>query len=290
MPRRDRNVRKSSGDKSIRGWNIILSCFNAFMLINYPSVWFCLLVFFECGVGRIDSKGNWQIVNGMLRFYSRGTKKTVVKKKAARLGKKEQVELFISRIELENGRLEVCTSMEDVEHFLEKNKKKVPASSLKPQQELVGTVVNVLPYGVMVDVGANRNGLLHISKVADLYGRYIDKEQGLVEAGLERGAKIRVAVYSNEKKKLSLDFTPDVKVEAETDRKQQEEEKQKRKAKQEALLEKTQEDTTQDSHDSSEEEAAMWAAYSEIDDDDEEEDEGNDEDRAIEDAFGLGTY
>jgi hypothetical protein len=39
-----------------------------------------------------------------------------------------------------------------------------------------------------------------MENVADLYGLYIDKEQGLEEAGLERGARIRVAVLSNEKK------------------------------------------------------------------------------------------
>jgi predicted RNA-binding protein with RPS1 domain len=75
-----------------------------------------------------------------------------------------------------------------------------PASLLQPKQELVGTVTRIVPYGVFVDVGANRRGLLHIQKVADLYGHYIDKEQGLEEAGLERGARIRVAVLSNEKK------------------------------------------------------------------------------------------
>ncbi len=90
--------------------------------------------------------------------------------------------------------------------------------SMKPGQEVVGTVKKLVPYGALVDIGANRLGLLHIKKVADLYGGYIDKEKGLKEAGLELGTKIKAQIESNEKKRLFLDFTTEVKEEAEKDR------------------------------------------------------------------------
>ncbi len=138
-------------------------------------------------MGRIDRTGKWQMVSGMLRVAKSYSKPKVVKKKIKRYTGKE-VELYVSNIRLDEGRLEVCTSLEGLEDKKKKDKEKgdkiISISSLREGQEVVGTVVDVRPYGVMVNVGANRNGLLHIQKVADLYGRYINREDGLVEAGL----------------------------------------------------------------------------------------------------------
>ena len=144
------------------------------------------LVFFECGIGRIDKKGNWQMVSGMYRVAKSYSKPKVVKKKVDRLTGKE-VELYVSKIRLSQGKLEVCASLEEYEREMEKMKDRgeiVSASTLNVGQEIIGNVVDVRPYGVIVDVGANRNGLLHIQAVADLYGKFINKEDGLMEAGL----------------------------------------------------------------------------------------------------------
>ena len=126
------------------------------------------------------------MVSGMYRVAKNYAKPKVVKKKVDRLTDKK-VELFVSKIRLSEGKLEVCTTMEEFERDMEKIKNRgelVSVSSLNVGQDVVGKVVDVRPYGVMVDVGANRNGLLHIQKVADLYGRFINKESGLIEAGL----------------------------------------------------------------------------------------------------------
>lgn len=169
-------------------------------------------VFFECGVGR-TSKGNWKIVHGMLRLPR--SKASVATKRAARLRKKKTVQLFVSRIQKGCGRFEVCATKEEAEKFFNFEKKR-PISSLNVGEEVTGVVVKLLPYGALVDVSdmnqenINRVGLLHIRTVAELYNRYIDKEKGLIAAGLERGAKIRLSVASVEKRRLSLEFTPDV--------------------------------------------------------------------------------
>lgn len=252
------------------------------------------LVFFDCGVGRINHKGEWQIVNGMMRL-SKTAKVSVTKKQATRLRRKDCVAVVVSRVYPQGARFEVV-SLDAAEVQPQKEQPKfIPAFTLTPKQELVGTVTRVADYGVFVDVNANRRGLLHIQKVADLYGRYIDKEQGLVEAGLERGARIRVAVLSNEKKRLFLDFTDDVKQNAETERIQEE---MKRQAEETVLVTPVQQEERSDqkeAYELSEEEAAAWAAYASADD---ESDEGEsfengddyDEERDIEDALGLGTY
>jgi hypothetical protein len=59
--------------------------------------------------------------------------------------------------------------------------------------------------------GYNRHGLLHIQRVADLYGHFIDKAKGLAEAGLERQARVQLQVLSNHRKRLLLDFTDETK-------------------------------------------------------------------------------
>jgi predicted RNA-binding protein with RPS1 domain len=254
-------------------------------------------VFFECGVGRTGKNGHWSIVNGMLRLER--SKLSVAKKRAARLRKKKEVELFVSRIQLGCGRLEVVSTLEEAEEYKDASTK-APISSLTVDQKVTGKIVKLLPYGAMVDIGANRLGLLHIQRVADLYGKYIDKEKGLAEAGLERGARIRLSVASNNKRRLSLDFTPDVKKDAE-------EERMQKSSKQGTNIP----ETTIASSVIAADEVAEWVAYDsegqassasddeedEEDDyeddeeDDYEDDEGdNDEDKDIEDAFGLGFY
>jgi len=157
-------------------------------------------MFFECGVGRVDSKGRWKMVNAMLRL-GKNNKPSKIHKRVKRLSA-GPVELFVYKIRMDHGMLEVLLSEEALDRELAKDSSKsiVSAASLQVGQELIGKVVELRSYGCLVDVGANRRGLLHIQKVADLYGKYIDKEKGLENAGLEKGAEIRVAVASNEKK------------------------------------------------------------------------------------------
>lgn len=261
-------------------------------------------VFFECGIGRIDGKGRWQMVSGMARVAKNFSKPKIVKKKIQRLSNKE-VEVYVHKIRLSEGRLEVCTSLEELEREIEKNEKRVeegkemvPVSSLQAGQDVVGKVVEVRPYGVMVDVGANRNGLLHIQQVADLYRRYIDKEEGLIEAGLERGAEVRLRVSSIERKRLFLEFTQDTMDAAAEEAAMMEaeakaEEEAATKAAEEAKMKEALQSETDESEDENDvdqsngydEEAAAWAAYG-----NDYADEEDDEDADIEDALGISSY
>jgi predicted RNA-binding protein with RPS1 domain len=194
--------------------------------------------------------------------------------------------------------MEVKLSLEEVEQDLETVKPKFSASSLKVGQELIGKVVELKPFGCIVDVGANRNGMLHITRVAALYGRYINKEKGLEEAGLERGATIKVAVHSNENRKLILDFTQETK-----DIAAREAEAIKREEERTSVSLPTKETDQQvnvhglesvknDKEVSiSEQEAAAWAAYVDNNDDvKDDEDDYYDEDEEIEDMLGIGSY
>eukprot|EP00560_Eucampia_antarctica_P001056 CAMPEP_0197841752 /NCGR_PEP_ID=MMETSP1437-20131217/46356_1 /TAXON_ID=49252 ORGANISM="Eucampia antarctica, Strain CCMP1452" /NCGR_SAMPLE_ID=MMETSP1437 /ASSEMBLY_ACC=CAM_ASM_001096 /LENGTH=170 /DNA_ID=CAMNT_0043451549 /DNA_START=1003 /DNA_END=1515 /DNA_ORIENTATION=- len=169
----------------------------------------------------------------------------------------------------------------------------ISASSLHEGYELEGTVVRVHSYGVFVDVGANRLGLLPIQHVAQLYGRYIRKERGLIEAGLETHARIRVAVSSNQRKRLTLDFTNDVKQQAnpknDTDTDIDNDNDTDDNTITNELDDDQESNGEQDNNDMDEEEdeAAAWAAYAVDEYDD---DQDDDEDESIEDSLGLGSY
>ena len=261
----------------------------------------------------------WQIVNGMCRLGSRyHPKASVIRKRVMKLKKQSQlsetdpsmfIDLYVSKIRLDNQQLEVSLSPPSPSSSSEddnnEEKKRISASSLKPNDEVIGTVVEVRDYGVIVDVNANRNGLLHIQKVADLYGKYIDKQKGLEKVGLEQGAKIRLSVSSNEKQRLFLDFTQDVI----DDSKKELEAKQLVK---ELLNENNEsenisvdeyddnnddEDEDEDDNNDDEFDAAAWAEFAAAPDNVEDayEDDYNyyedeDEDRDIEDSLGLGSY
>jgi len=278
-------------------------------------------IFFECGVGRIDTRNNkWQMVSGMLRLGRASAKPSAIRKKVARMsGSGKMIDLYVKKIDLHSFRLEVTRSLDEIQEIQERNERlrrgevqpMIPASTLKEGMELVGTVVKLQPYGCMVDVGANRRGLLHIQKVADLFGKYIDKEKGLGEVGLEHGATIKVSVLSNEKKRLFLDFTQETKdlalaeaEEAEALKSRQEEEERKkqedeeeRKQQEEALKAlnvdaEEEEEEEEKGSDVSVNEASMWAAYADdyagggYDDDG----DNYDEDADIEDSLGIGSY
>jgi predicted RNA-binding protein with RPS1 domain len=190
---------------------------------------------------------------------------------------------------------------EEVEKYLDVPNK-ISLSSLKEGQEVTGEVVKLCSYGAFVDVGANRLGLLHIQKVADLYNKYIAKEEGLIKAGLEVGAGVRLTIKSNHKKRLELDFTQDVKSESEDEQRHQ---KQK--------LVEIQISPVTSNEIMEEDELAEWASFAsqsntviqsveevvedeeieEVEEEDlvdEDDYDDYDEEKDIEDALGLGFY
>lgn len=259
-------------------------------------------LYFECGVGRTDRNGDWSIVNGMLRLDP--GKASVARKRAARFRKKDQVQLFVSRVQKECGRLEVCAKIDDVEKYAAEPK--ISVTILKKNQEVVGRVVKLYPYGAIIDISANVRGLLHITKVARLLDQYIDKEAGLKSAGLEKGAKVRLVVESVDRRRLSLDFTDDVKEDA---RKEKEGKKEKEKIdKKEPKIEQRELIDGNDFSQSNDE-LGVWAEYANrevlnekedeeevdstpINDDDYdyEYDDKYDEEMDIESSLGLDMY
>ena len=263
-------------------------------------------IFLECGVGRFDnSTKKWHIINGMMRVGGRETKKAVVQKRLKRIFYNNNtytslVPVYVSKISLHEKRFEVLPSHEEAVKHFEQTPRKVSVSSLRPGQELVGKILRVQPYGAIIDIGANKHGLLHINTVAKLTGsRDVFKKNGLKEVGIVPKAEVRVSVLSNGFKQykiktenakqkwvrqLELDFTKDAKEEAEKEQREANQRKvEERRAKWEAnRLENDRRKMT--TEDVSESESFVSVAF------EDEEEEDFDEDRAIEEALGLDYY
>lgn len=72
-------------------------------------------------------------------------------------------------------------------------------NSLKSGMELMGTVRNVIDFGVFVDIGVHQDGLVHISQLCD---RYIKHPLEVVKVG--DVVKVRVLDVDAKKKRISL--------------------------------------------------------------------------------------
>ena len=249
-------------------------------------------VFLECGVGR-KKKGNWNIVNAMLRIPGKtgknGMKPSERRKKVKKIPTDSLFKVYVSKVTLEHGSFEVCLNREDA--LSNNKKKKFSASSLAPGEQFSGVVRDVLPYGVFVDIGANRKGLIHISKVAQSQDRYIDKEKGLKNAGLSKGSSVEVVVVSNDKKRLELDLHV-AKEESIPEESDGVDESSTIASKISEVDEETLASAAYNNEPSiSAEEADMWAAYAAYENDaNDGQDDYYDEDEEIEDALGIGSY
>lgn len=162
---------------------------------------------------------------------------------------------------------------------------------------MAGFVRDIHPYGIFVDVGANRKGLLHISKIAEHYDRYIAKEAGFQKLGLKPGTPIDVEVVTNDKKRLELGFPSAVIESDESDKTATSTSEAKAAAssfdisEEEAAAWAAYGNDADNQYDNvDDEEAAMWAAYADYQPNQDEEDDEPDEDREIEDALGIGSW
>ena len=237
----------------------------------------------------------------MMRLGRKGMKSSVIRKKKKQMPPNELIEVYVSKIRLDHGSFEVCLTKEEALDKAQQQQEqaRVSASTLKVGDVLDGSVRQLTPYGVFVDVNANRNGLLHISKVATYQNKYVDKEEGLKKIGLGRGVGVRVVVVSNEKKRLELDLVrpePEVEeAEAAAAGDEESEDVIDDEAAIWAAYAAPERDSGADeeglSSDAVDDEAAMWAAYAAPDAENADgDDDEDDEDADIEDALGIGNW
>ena len=288
-----------------------------------PKVWI------DAGVGRYrapllssDSissrpkRNPWKVCYALLRLGGAGMKPSIARKKVTKLRQAATgFPVYVSRIYPAQGQWEVVlerpTNTSETQPVLSQPHPPLQSSSqLQPGTVVRGTVERVEPYGCLVRLdGYNRPGLLHVQRVADLYGRFIQGTDGLIEAGLERRARVELQVRSNAGRgKLFLDFTDAVLQEAAAEQQQRLRDEAPGMTQQRQNVEATKEMVLAGSsassnvapiseaksvgseHDSETSSKDDEEGYDNDDDEYDDDYDDYDEERDIEDALGLGTY
>lgn len=76
---------------------------------------------------------------------------------------------------------------------------KKPLEALKAGQELTGRVVRLVDFGAFVDIGAQTDGLLHISQLSS---GYVNHPREVVEVGQE--VQVRILEIDTDRRRISL--------------------------------------------------------------------------------------
>jgi small subunit ribosomal protein S1 len=116
-------------------------------------------------------------------------KKERVNRVADVLHEGDAVSVWVQRVDPEQGRISL-TMIEPPERTM---------GDLKPDQVLTGTVTKLAPYGAFVDIGVERDGLVHISEMAE--GR-IERPDDAAKVGDE--IEVRVIQVNHQRRRIEL--------------------------------------------------------------------------------------
>jgi ribosomal protein S1 len=105
------------------------------------------------------------------------------------LTKGDQVTVWVQHVEPEQGRISL-TMIEPAERTLDE---------LEPDQVLTGKVTRIMPYGAFVDVGVGRDGLVHISEMAE---GHIARPEDVARVGDE--VEVKVLAVNRERRRIEL--------------------------------------------------------------------------------------
>jgi ribosomal protein S1 len=114
---------------------------------------------------------------------------TRINKVADALSEGDNVSVWIKEVDAEQGRIGL-TMIEPPERTMD---------DLKPDMIVTGKVTKLAPYGAFVDIGVGRDGLVHISEMAE--GR-IGQPSDVVKEGEE--IQVRVVKVNRKKRQIEL--------------------------------------------------------------------------------------
>jgi ribosomal protein S1 len=114
---------------------------------------------------------------------------TMVNRVADVLQEGDKVTVWVRRVDPEQGRV-ALTMIEPPE---------MEIRDLEPDQVLTGTVTKLVPYGAFVDIGVEREGLVHISEMSD---GFVGKPSDVMEVGAE--IEVRVVKVNQKRRRIEL--------------------------------------------------------------------------------------
>jgi ribosomal protein S1 len=101
----------------------------------------------------------------------------------------DEVTVWVRQVDPEQGRI-ALTMIEPPERTIKE---------LEPEQVLTGTVTKLVPYGAFVDIGVEREGLIHISEMSD---GFVGKPSDVMEVGDE--IEVRVVKVNQKRRRIEL--------------------------------------------------------------------------------------
>jgi small subunit ribosomal protein S1 len=105
------------------------------------------------------------------------------------LNKGDKVTVWVQHVDPEQGRISL-TMVEPPERTL---------NELKADEVLTGKVTRLVPYGAFVDVGVERDGLVHISEMAE---GHIDRPEDVAHVGDE--IEVKVLSVNRQRRRIEL--------------------------------------------------------------------------------------
>jgi len=105
------------------------------------------------------------------------------------LNKGDKVTVWVQHVEPEQGRISL-TMVEPPERTLDE---------LRPDQVLTGKVTRIVPYGAFVDVGVERDGLVHISEMAE---GHIGRPEDVAHVGDD--VEVKVLKVNRQQRRIEL--------------------------------------------------------------------------------------
>jgi ribosomal protein S1 len=105
------------------------------------------------------------------------------------LNEGDEVTVWVHQVDSERGRVGL-TMIEPPELTIEE---------LQPNQLVKGTVTKLVPYGAFVDIGVDRDGLIHVSEMSD---GFVSKPSDVLSVGSE--LEVRVVKVDQRKRRIEL--------------------------------------------------------------------------------------
>ena len=112
-----------------------------------------------------------------------------VNRVADALSEGDAVTVWVQRVDPEQGRISL-TMVEPPERTI---------ADLKPGQVLTGTVTKLAPYGAFVDIGVERDGLVHISEMSE---GHIARPGDVAQVGDK--VEVRVVQVNHKRRRIEL--------------------------------------------------------------------------------------
>ena len=101
----------------------------------------------------------------------------------------DNVTVWVRQIDSDSGRV-ALTMIEPPARTIDE---------LEPDQVITGTVTKLVPYGAFVDIGVEREGLIHISEMSD---GFVGKPSDVIEVGAE--IPVRVVKVNQKRRRIEL--------------------------------------------------------------------------------------